>query len=281
MLNFGCEGSSCYVFNACDSDNLSRILHLAFVDKKYTLDKTDAETLYESFLQGELTGEVKIIRSITGEKPRPETQELQGFGRNAIKVGSSTHTINFMDQHAVQNIDFYNNFKFQSGKYDLYYFTEGLCWDASGQLITFYGDPVFTNGANDLIQGEATIKWNAKTSPAPFDEAFPTTDLEEGLYYVISPATYASGQITMADNATTVINMSASLSQYVANSCSLVWAVDANTSLATVSIDESTGVLTIEGNEDPGTFTFNVTVTNDCGGCVQGTFEFTVILTAA
>lgn len=282
-LDFSCNGSSCYIFNACDSDNPSRILHLAFALKSYALDKTDADTLYESFLAGELTGEVKIIRSITGEKPRPETQELAGFGRNSIKVGSSTHTINFMDQHAVQNIDFYNAFKFESGKYDLYFFTDGLCWDASAQLITFYGDPVFTNGPTDLIQGEATIKWTAKTSPSPFPEAFPTTDLEEGLYYIISSATYPSGQITMLDNATVTTSLTAALSQYVANSCDLVWSIvqGSDTTLATVSIDSSTGELSIEGNEDPGTFTLTVQVENDCGGCVQGTFEVTVILTAA
>lgn len=283
MLNFGCNDSGCYIFNACDSDNPSRIIHIAFALKSYAIDKTDAATFLESLYAGELTGEVKMIRNITGEKPRPETTELAGFGLNSIKVGSSNHTINFMDQHVVENIDFYNKFRFSSSQYDLYYFTDGLLWDASGNRVSFYGDPVFTNGPTDLIMGEATIKWTAKGSPAPFDEAFDTDSLENGLYYIISNATYPSGEINMLDDATITTTFTASLSEDVTNSCNKIWSIvsGADTVLASVAINSSTGELSIEGNEDPGTFDLVIKVTNDCGGCVQGTFNVTVILNAA
>jgi hypothetical protein len=283
MLNFGCNDSGCYIFNACDSDNPSRIIHIAFALKSYAIDKTDASTFLESLYAGELTNEVKIIRNITGEKPRPETTELAGFGLNSIKVGSSNHTINFMDQHVVQNLDFYNKFRFASSQYDLYYFTDGLLWDASGNRVSFYGDPVFTNGPTDLIMGEATIKWTAKGSPAPFDEAFDTDSLENGLYYIIANATYPSGEINMLDDATISTTFTAALSEYVTNSCALIWSIESgdDTTLAFVQINSSTGALTIEGAEDPGTFDLVIKVTNNCGGCVQGTFNVTVILNAA
>jgi hypothetical protein len=283
MLNFGCNDSGCYIFNACDSDNPSRIIHIAFALRSYAIDKTDASTFLESLYAGELTGEVKIIRNITGEKPRPETTELAGFGLNSIKVGSSNHTINFMDQHVVQNLDFYNKFRFASSQYDLYYFTDGLLWDASGNRVSFYGDPVFTNGPTDLIMGEATIKWTAKGSPAPYNEAFDTDALENGLYYIISNATYPSGEINMLDDATIITTFTAALSEYVTNSCALIWSIESggDTTLAFVQINSSTGELTIEGAEDPGTFDLVIKVTNNCGGCVQGTFNVTVILNAA
>jgi len=283
-LNFGCNESGCYIFNACDSDNLSRIIHLAFVQNSIALDTTDADTFLESLYSGELTGEVKIIRNITGEKPRPETTELAGYGLNSIKVGSSNHTINFMDQHVVQNIDFYNKFKFASSGYDLYYFTDGILWDASGNRVSFYGDPVFTNGPTDLIQGEATIKWSSKTSPTPYAEAFDTDALEEGLYYIITSATYPSGQITMDEGAVVTTTLTASLNQYVGNDCDLIWSLQSPvvSDLASVAIDESTGEITITGaSAGAGSLEFTILVENNCGGCVQGTFDIVVTFTQA
>jgi hypothetical protein len=283
-MNFGCAPVGCYKFNPCDSDNPSRIIHLAFALKSYSIDKTDADTFLESLLAGELSGEVKIIRSITGEKPRPETAELAGFGLNAIKVGSSTHTINFDDQHAVENLDFYNTFKFGSNQYDLYYFTDGLIWDASGNRVSFYGDPVFTNGANDLIMGQATIKWTAKISPAPFNEAFDTDEIENGLYYSVTALTNPSGQYTIAQNATTSDTLSASLSFYLAQDCDLVWSVESNSNplLAVVTIDPDTGVFSVEGQEGgSGIVEVSVKVTNTCGGCIEGLFPITVTVTAS
>lgn len=282
LLDFGCNDSACYIFNACDSDNPSRILHLAFVEKSYGLDKTDADALIESFWTAELEGKARIIRSITGEKPRPETQELQGFGRQSVKVGSSNHTINFMDQHVVQNLDFYNTFKFASGKYDLYYFTDGICWDASGNLVVFYGDPVFTNGPTDLIMGEATIKWVSKTSPTPYPEAFDTDALEEGLFYEITAggAADAVGRVTMETGATENVTLSAALNQYLPNSCTLQWAIVdfGDVVMVTPSINSTTGALTlIGGGAGPGSSEIKIKVTNDCGGCVEGTI--TVVVT--
>jgi hypothetical protein len=287
-MNFGCAPVGCYKFNPCDSDNPSRIIHLAFALKSYSIDKTDADTFLESLLAGELSGEVKIIRSITGEKPRPETAELAGFGLNAIKVGSSTHTINFDDQHAVENLDFYNTFKFGSNQYDLYYFTDGLIWDASGNRVSFYGDPVFTNGPNDLIMGQATIKWTAKISPAPFNEAFDTDEIENGLYYIISAASNPSGQYTVSGSTeegpdkTASDTLSASLSFYLAQDCDLVWSVESNSnpSLAIVTIDSVTGDLLIQGQIGSGIVQSVIKVTNTCGGCIEGLFPITVTVTA-
>jgi len=283
MLNFGCNDSGCYIFNACDSDNPSRIIHLAFALKSYALDKTDATTFLESFYAGELTGEVKVIRNITGEKPRPETTELAGYGLNSIKVGSSNHTINFMDQHVVQNLDFYNKFKFASSQYDLYYFTDGLLWDASGNRVSFYGDPVFTNGPTDLIAGEATIKWTSKISPLPFDEAFDTDNMENGLYYIPTIATNPDGQISMVEDETINKTVTASLSEYVTNDCDLLYSLQnpVVSDLVTVSINETTGVLTLTGQTNGGgTVEFTVVVENNCGGCVQGTFDVVVTISS-
>lgn len=282
MANTFCVDAECYVFQKCDSDNPSRVIHAALVSKTFGLDKTNADTILDDLLDGELTGQVKIIRNIRGEKPRPETQELDGFGRRPVKVGNSTHTINYQDQYAIENQDFYNTIKFASQNYDLYYFTDGYIWDASGNLITFYGDPVLTSGPNDLVMTEATIKWTAKTSPTA--SAFDTDVLEEGLYYEITPGSYPSGQITMTADAVISDSLTAALSQYVANSCSLIWSIENNSDPDKLEavINSASGVLDLTGQDaGTGVVTFDVVVKNDCGGCVQGSFKFTVTLTAA
>lgn len=285
-MNFGCNPSACYIFNGCDSDNPSRILHLAFALKSYAIDKTDADTFLESLLTGERTGEVRIIRSITGEKPRPETQEGAGFGKTAVKVLSSVHTINFDDEHALENINFYNTFKFDSKNWDLYYMTDGLIHDASGERISFYGDPVLQNGPTDLIFGQATIKWTSKVSPVPFDEAFDTDEIENGLFYLISAATNPSGQYTITENEdTSVDTLSASLSYYIPfDGCELVWSILSNSDplLAVATIDVSSGALGLAGQGNgAGVVDVIVKVEDTCGGCIQGTFAVTVTVTAA
>lgn len=282
MQNTYCAALECYVFQQCDSDNPSRIIHLALAKKTFGIDKTSADTMLQSFLEGELSGDVSILRNIRGEKPRPETQELDGFGRASIKVGSSNHTINIVDQFGIENQLFYNTIKFASSKYDLYYFTDGKIWDASGNLITFYGDNVLTNGATDLVMAESTIKWVNKVQPLASD--FDTNAIEEGLFYELTAGAYPSGQITMAADAVIGDTITASLSQYVPNSCNVLFSIEnvSDESLLEVVINESTGQLDLTGQDaGTGVVTFTVVAQNDCGGCVKGNMEFTVTLTAA
>jgi hypothetical protein len=279
-MNFNCGQDLCYVQPQCDSEFSSRINAVVLVKKNYAVDKTSSTAFLDSIYEGMLTGDVKAILNIRGSKARPETAELGGFGNQSIKVGNTSHTLEYVDQFIKENQAFYNAIRSGGSKYDLYYFTKELIWDASGSQITLYGDAVHTDGATDLLEGMATIKWVQKGSPLAIFDDYDSDEFLEGLYYEVTNSTYPNGQVTMAENATVVINMSASLNQYVVSSCGLVWTTDANETLANVFIDAETGVLTIEGNDDPGTFTFNVIVKDDCAGCVVGTMSFTVVLTA-
>jgi hypothetical protein len=158
----------CYTNFPCDIDQKAKIIGLALVQKQYAseVDKTSGETMLDSFNIMAVNGKAQLILNINGEKPLPETTELPGRGLQEIKVGSSSHTINFDDYQGVINIDFYNQIRKTSQNYDLYFLTPGLIWDASSKQITMYGNAVIANDLKAFIMSQGKIKWTANGDPS-------------------------------------------------------------------------------------------------------------------
>jgi hypothetical protein len=131
--------------------------------------------------------------------------------------------------------------------------------------------------------GEATIKWTAKGSPAPFNEAFDTDSLENGLYYIPTIAGNPDGQISMVEDESITRTVTASLSEYVTNSCDLIFSFQNPivSDLVTISINETTGVISFTGTlNGGGVVEFTVVVENNCGGCVKGTFDIVLTISS-
>lgn len=168
-MNFlSCPVDVCYTNFPCDIDQKAKIIGLALVQKQYAseVDKTSGETMLDSFNIMAVNGKAQLILNINGEKPLPETTELPGRGLQEIKVGSSSHTINFDDYQGVINIDFYNQIRKTSQNYDLYFLTPGLIWDASSKQITMYGNAVIANDLKAFIMSQGKIKWTANGDPS-------------------------------------------------------------------------------------------------------------------
>jgi hypothetical protein len=165
---FNCPEDVCYTNFPCDIDQKAKIVDLVLVQKQYAseVDKTSGETMLDSFNIMAVNGKAQLILNINGEKPLPETTELPGRGLQEIKVGSSSHTINFDDYQGVINIDFYNQIRKTSQNYDLYFLTPGLIWDASSKQITMYGNAVIANDLKAFIMSQGKIKWTANGDPS-------------------------------------------------------------------------------------------------------------------
>jgi hypothetical protein len=165
---FNCPEDVCYTNFPCDIDQKAKIVDLVLVQKQYAseVDKTSGETMLDSFNIMAVNGKAQLILNINGEKPLPETTELPGRGLQEIKVGSSSHTINFDDYQGVINVDFYNQIRKTSQNYDLYFMTPGIIWDASSKQVTIYGNVVIANDLKAFIMSQGKIKWTANGDPS-------------------------------------------------------------------------------------------------------------------
>ena len=285
-MNFNCGQDLCYVQPQCDSEFSSRINAIVLVKKNYAVDKTSSAEFLDSIYEGMLTGDVKAILNIRGSKARPETAELGGFGNQSIKVGNTSHTLEYVDQFIKENQAFYNAIRSGGSKYDLYYFTQQLIFDASGSQITLYGDAVHTDGPTDLLEGQATIKWVQKGSPLAIFDDYDSDDFLEGLYYEVNnlPSPYS---VSIGPDDTATFTMVGTLNKAVDNDCALVYSIesidaDYLTYVESVVLDAATGLVTIttDDSETPtGSFNIKFKITNDCSDCTVGYFEVTVTKT--
>ena len=286
-MNFNCGEDLCYVQPQCDSEYSSRINAIVLAKKNYAIDKTSSDTFLESIYQGMITGDVKAILNIRGSKARPETAELGGFGNQSIKVGNTSHTLEYVDQYIKENQAFYNAIRSGGSRYDLYYFTKELIWDASGSQITLYGDAVHTDGPTDLLEGQATIKWVQKGSPLAIFDDYDSDGFLEGLFFEVNnlPNPYS---VTIGEDATVTFTPVGTLNKPVENECGVVYTLDSidadyTTYVDSVTVNASSGLVTIvspDAETPTGSFKMTIKIGTDCGDCVVGYFEVTVTKTA-
>jgi hypothetical protein len=276
---FNCPEDVCYTNFPCDIDQKAKIVDLVLVQKQYAseVDKTDGESMLNSFNIMAVNGKAQLILNINGEKPLPETTELPGRGLQEIKVGSSSHTINFDDYQGVINIDFYNQIRKTSQNYDLYFLTPGIIWDASSKQITMYGNAVIANDLKAFIMSQGKIKWTANGDPS----AIVT---EENLIEAFSvPLVYdfaqQSVELTTDDGSTITGTWSASINKTLISGSipninySLI---DLPSNIAGLGIlfDPLTGEYEMTPS-DPGVYSFSVLASNSVS-CISGQLLVTV-----
>jgi hypothetical protein len=276
---FNCPEDVCYTNFPCDIDQKAKIVDLVLVQKQYAseVDKTSGETMLDSFNIMAVNGKAQLILNINGEKPLPETTELPGRGLQEIKVGSSSHTINFDDYQGVINIDFYNQIRKTSQNYDLYFLTPGLIWDASSKQITMYGNAVIANDLKAFIMSQGKIKWTANGDPSAI-----VTD--ENLIEAFSvPLVYSFGvesvELTTDDGSTITGTWDATLNKSLVSGSvpdieySLI---DLPSNIVGLGIifDTLTGEYEITPSV-PGVYSFSVLVANSVS-CITGQLQVTV-----
>jgi hypothetical protein len=264
-----CPSDGCYANYLCDIEKENRIVAAVLVKKGVAITKTTAAAWLSSLFTACLEGNGFLILNISGEKPRPDTAELPGRGKQLNKPGGKTHTLNFTDMQGVVNVDFYNKIARTSKNFDLYYFTPDLIWDVAGETISLVADPVITADLNTYIGSEGTIKWVSKGNPLPCE--FNVDTLLDGLFYEITGTTDPDFSIEVANGGTATSIFNASLNYTLISNPDLVWSVSApSNDDFTISVDSTTGIVTVIAPAmDSQTTTFTLTVTN-IYGCIFG-----------
>jgi len=287
VLSIICPTVGCYQNYNCDPDFQNKIIAVAYVKKSAALtplQKSNAEDWMDALMQSYLDGDAYLVFNTSGDKPKPDTATTTGRGMQNTKTLAKTHTLNYMDQQGVTftNVEFYNNFLNTSQLYDLYYFTPGRIWDASGAYVTVIGDPVITNELNTYQMAEVVVTWISKVNPLPY--SFNTDTFLEGLYFIIEGPSQSVPQTIFTCVPTTEANVDTGWTAVLNYENplvegDLVWSLQdgADTVPTGLSLDPETGFIVTAADPAVSTGTYNLVavVTNE-SGCVFGTLDVTI-----
>lgn len=285
VYSLTCPTIGCYQNYNCDPEFQNKIIAVAYVKKSAALtplEKSNATDWMDALMQKYLEGDAYLIFNTSGDKPKPDTATTTGRGMQNTKTLAKTHTLNYMDMQGVTigNVQFYNEILSASQGYDFYYFTPSRIWDASGSYVTVIGDPVITGELNTYMQAEVVVTWISKLNPLPY--TFDTDTYLEGLFFIIEgpsgaiPNTSFTGAATatITTDWTAVLNYENPLVEG-----DLVWSLQDGTDEVPTGMEmDSSGDITTSSTPT-GTYNLVAVVTNEAG-CVFGTLDFTIEVTA-
>lgn len=119
-----------------------------------------------SVWQSQITnGKIKIIKNVSGEKPRSADVSIDGFGRQATKSINRDHTLNFSFADIVGNEDFWNVLNYDGGHHCFYYTAGQRVWDTGDNIANWDGDSVVEKALNTIITGDAIVTWSDQDIP--------------------------------------------------------------------------------------------------------------------
>ncbi len=277
MYNFDCPVKPCYVNYPCDIEEKGKIVGLILVDEGETVDKTDGESMLDSFNYLTANGKAQLILSIDGEKPKPETNEGPGRGLQETKIMASVHTINWTDYQGIANVPFYNQIRKSGQNYDLYFITPTLIYDVSENEVTVVAPIVIDRDLKSFQRAEGTIKWSANGDPLPITVAQSSVkDFMKPLQYVFSQG--ETFEATTTDASTLNGTWDATLNKSLISGSlpDVVYSIIDSSDLTGLGLifDELTGEYEITPT-DPGVYTFTVLASSD-GNCITGKLLVTI-----
>lgn len=177
MNPYDCEEQAGSFCDDCFTKEPNKVVHVAFVEKGYTIDKTSATTFITTLLAAELACKAIIHRNVIGTYT-PETVTGPGAGTAREENIGMNHTVAFQTYAAsakewvIENNKFIRRAKF----YDMYYFTETKGWQALKRVTYKPGVPI-TDDNTQMILGSVEVTWTDKDMPVPYDAN--SEDLED------------------------------------------------------------------------------------------------------
>lgn len=165
---FGCYAQTPRSCDDCFDGELNRIIHVAFVRKGVSVNKSTSALFASSILAAELAGNAFIIRNTNGTKAAPTVKEGKGAGKQQVRIVGKEHSIDVIDVNYVNNVNFWNDFENNAQNYNLYYFTNTMGWETGLTAISAAAMDPITDDNSTEMEGSFQVKWTQKGNPVPY-----------------------------------------------------------------------------------------------------------------
>lgn len=276
-----CENLPSRACEDCVTDELNKIVHIAFVQRGVSIGTT---TMATDILTAELAGTAYIVRNVSGTYDGGKGSYGKGLGKQIQRLLSKKHTLTFIDFSYIVNGNFWTALESGAANYDLYFFTDTQGWEVQNAYLSLEATPKITDDNQTYIEADVTVTWAKITNPQNF------TTLVDSLAYcqqlfngnVISFSNYSGSTATIIPSATDQIDMTR-------NTTDLVAQLNTGFPIAAVSVLSGTipiGValsyngddITLSGGTTSpvGNYTVVIKAANATGVAGQKTVNFTI-----
>lgn len=276
MSPFGCTNTAPRSCDDCPTQERNKIVHVAFVKKGTTINKTTPALLMSSLLAAELACNAYIVRNVSGEYDGGTPTEGTGPGKQISRPLGSAHQATFTDFNYVSNVEFWNTFRFVAQNYEMYFFTDTLAWYVN-KPVSASAKGTITNDYQTFIEALVTVKWSNVANPIPYKS---DVDQLENCQTLFTFGTFVneSNSLASISGANLSIDSGDTINTYTNTAITLSSVEVKEGSLPSgITVSVSGTKIYIQGHSTAlGTYPVTIRASNACG--VSGEFEATILV---
>ncbi len=276
---FGCTNTSPRSCDDCPIEERNKLIHVAFVKKGTTINKTTAALYMSTLLAAELACNAFIIRNVSGEYDGGTLAEGTGPGKLVSRVLGGTHIVTFTDFNYVGNEEFWNSFKSSSQNYEMHYFTDTRGWHVD-KPISIAPKPAVTADNQTFMEASIVAKWSSKDNPISYLANVDDLETCQALFIFDDLAGYVNESNSLATLAGSLITLDSGdvINTYLDTAITLDEVEVKEGTLPTgISVSVSGTKIYITGSSvATGTYLVTLRASNVCG--VSGEFETTIVI---
>ena len=276
MSLFGCTTVTKRSCDDCPTSERNKVIHVAFVRKGTTINKSTGALYMSTLLAAELACNAYIIRNVSGEYDGGAFTEGTGPGKQISRPLGGTHQITFTDFNYVGNESFWNTFKLTSSNYEMHFFTDTRGWYVD-KPVSVTPKPAITADNQTEIEAAITVKWSSKDNPISY---LADVDDLEACQALFTFGTFVneSNSLATISGATLTLDSGDIINTYTDTAVTLASVEVVEGTLPTgLAVSVSGTKVYITGSSvATGTYAVSIRASNSCG--VSGEFDATIII---
>ncbi len=276
MSLFGCTNIQPPSCDDCPVQESNKIVHVAFVKKGTSIDRSTPALYMSTLLAAELACNAYIRRNVSGEYDGGSFTKGTGPGKAISRPLGGTHVVTLIDFNYVGNEVFWNDFKRAASNYEMHYFTDTRGWYVN-KPISVNPKPAVTADNQTLIEAQIVVEWSSLDNPVSV--LADVDDLEncQSLFTFGTFVNESNSEATIT-GATLTLDSGDTINAYTNTGVTLSDAAIKEGDLPSgISISVSGTKVCIQGSSvATGSYPVTIRASNACG--VSGEFEATIVI---
>lgn len=273
---FGCTNTAPRSCDDCPTQERNKIIHIAFVKRGTSINKTTAALFMSTLLAAELVCAAYIIRNVSGDYDGGTITEGTGPGKQISRPLGGAHQVTFIDFNYVGNESFWNTFKFAAQNYEMYFFSDTRGWYVD-QPVAVSPKPAITADRQTFMEASIVIKWSNVDNPV---SASADVDQLENCQTLFTFGTFVneSNSLASISGSNLAIDSGDTINTYT-NTAITLYSVEVKEGSLPSGITASISgtKIYIQGHSTAlGTYPITIRASNACG--VSGEFEATILV---